>query len=52
VLRGRGVSSIARAAGSGVLDPGSRRARQILANEIDAGGDDPAAGAPGKDGLG
>src|SRR5277367_7978 len=29
VLRGRGGSSISRAAGSGILDPGSRRARQI-----------------------
>jgi aquaporin Z len=43
VLRGRNVSPIARAAGSGVLDPGSRRARQILAREIDAGEDDPSA---------
>src|ERR1700710_883069 len=49
VLRGRKVSSIATAAGSGVLDPGSRRAQRVLANEIDAGDDDPSAGAPGKD---
>jgi aquaporin Z len=52
VLRGRGVSSIARAAGSGVLDPGSRRARQILAREIDSGDDDPSAPVPPKDGPG
>jgi aquaporin Z len=52
VLRGRNVSSIATAAGSGVLDPGARRARQVLANEIDAGDDDPSAGAPRKDGPG
>jgi len=52
VLRGRNVSSIATAAGSGVLDPGARRARQVLANEIDAGDDDPSAGAPRKDGAG
>jgi aquaporin Z len=52
VLRGRTVSSIATAAGSGVLDPGARRARQVLANEIDAGDDDPSTGAPHKDGSG
>jgi aquaporin Z len=50
VLRGRGGSSISRAAGSGILDPGSRRARQLLANQIDAGDVDPSAGAPPKDG--
>ncbi len=49
VLRGRGGSSISRAAGSGVLDPGSRRARQVLANEIDAGTVDPSARAAPKD---
>jgi aquaporin Z len=43
VLRGRGGSSISRAAGSGILDPGSRRARQLLSHEIDAGDDDPSA---------
>jgi aquaporin Z len=52
VLRGRGGSSISRAAGSGVLDPGSRRARQVLANEIDAGTADPGAVVPREDGLG
>jgi aquaporin Z len=52
VLRGRNVSSIATAAGSGVLDPGARRARQVLANEIDAGDDDPSASPPRKDGSG
>jgi aquaporin Z len=47
VLRGRGGSSISRAAGSGILDRGSRRARQELANEIDAGTVDPSAsGSP------
>jgi aquaporin Z len=52
VLRGRGGSSISRAAGSGILDPGSRRARQLLANEIDAGTADPSVAEPPKDGLG
>jgi aquaporin Z len=52
ILRGRNVSSIAMAAGSGVLDPGSRRARQILAQEIDSGDDDPFAGEPPRDGPG
>ena len=52
VLRGRGGSSISRAAGSGILDPGSRRARQKLANEIDEGAVDPSAGVPLKDGPG
>src|SRR6195952_1207047 len=52
VLRGRGGSSISRAAGSGVLDRGSRRARQELANEIDAGEDDPSATLPRRDGQG
>jgi aquaporin Z len=46
VLRGRGGSSISRAAGSGILDPGSRRARQLLANRIDAGDEDPPAPTP------
>ncbi len=49
VLRGRGGTSISRAAGSGVLDPGSRRARQILAREIDAGDADPYVAPPGED---
>ena len=44
VLRGRDGSSISRAAGSGILDPGSRRARQQLAHEIDEGTVDPSAG--------
>jgi aquaporin Z len=52
VLRGKGGSSISRAAGSGILDPGSRRARQLLAKEIDAGEADPSAASPGKDGPG
>jgi aquaporin Z len=46
VLRGRGGSSISRAAGSGILDPGSRQARQRLAHEIDAGEVDPSAPIP------
>src|SRR6202789_435413 len=49
VLRGKGGSSISRAAGSGLLDPGSRHARQALAHEIDAGEVDPAASPPAKD---
>ena len=36
VLRGRGGSPISRAAGSGLLDPGSRRARALLARRIEA----------------
>jgi aquaporin Z len=38
VLRGRGGSAISRAAGSGVLDPGSRRAREQMAQQTE--GDD------------
>jgi aquaporin Z len=49
VLRGKGGSSISRAAGSGILDAGSRRARQVLAHEIDAGEVDPSATTPTKD---
>jgi aquaporin Z len=49
VLRGKGGSSISRAAGSGILDAGSRRARQILEHEIDAGEVDPSAPGPDKD---
>jgi len=45
ILRGRDSSSISRAAGSGILDPGSRRARQQLAREIDEGTVDPSAGS-------
>jgi aquaporin Z len=41
VLRGRGGTSISRAAGSGVLDPGSLRARQRLARKIERGEVDP-----------
>jgi aquaporin Z len=52
VLRGRSVSSIATAAGSGVLDPGARRARQVLANEIDTGDADPSTSDQRKDGSG
>jgi aquaporin Z len=40
VLRGRGGSPISRAAGSGVLDPGSRRTRQQMAQQTE--GDDPS----------
>jgi aquaporin Z len=36
VLRGRGGSPISRAAGSGLLDPGSRRARALLARRLEA----------------
>jgi aquaporin Z len=43
LLRGRGGSAISRAAGSGVLDPGSRRAHQQMAQQTE--GDDP--GPPG-----
>ncbi len=46
VLRGRGGTSISRAAGSGTLDPGSRRERQRLANQIDQGAVDPMAPSP------
>ena len=49
ILRGKGGSSISRAAGSGILDVGSRRARQVLAHEIDAGEVDPSASGPAKD---
>ncbi len=41
ILRGRGGSSISRAAGSGLLDPGSLLARQRLAREIELGRVDP-----------
>lgn len=37
VLRGRGGTAISRAAGSGVLSPGSLQARQRLAREIERG---------------
>jgi aquaporin Z len=50
ILRGRGGSAISRAAGSGVLDPGSRRARQELAHEIDSGKTDPSTGVPTEEG--
>ena len=46
VLRGRGGSAISRAAGSGVLDSGSRRERQRLAGQIDKGEVDPQSTAP------
>jgi aquaporin Z len=49
VLRGRDSSSISRAAGSGTLDPGSRRARQLLSHEIDEGSVDPSSGSGGTD---
>jgi aquaporin Z len=37
VLRGRGGGAIGRAAGSGVLDPGTRAAKTKLSEEIDQG---------------
>ena len=37
VLRGRGGDAISYAAGSGVLDEGSRAAKQRLSEEIDRG---------------
>jgi aquaporin Z len=46
VLRGRGGSSISRAAGSGVLDPGSHSTRQRLARRIERGDVDPERIAP------
>jgi aquaporin Z len=46
VLRGKGGSSISRAAGSGILDPGSLRERQRLARQIELGKFDPSASAP------
>ena len=45
VLRGRGGTSISRAAGSGVLDPGSLSARQRLAGKIERGEVDPQSTA-------
>ena len=41
VLRGRGGTSISRAAGSGVLDPGSLSSRQRLVRKIERGEVDP-----------
>ncbi|HEX3360301.1 MAG TPA: aquaporin [Solirubrobacterales bacterium] len=49
ILRGRDSSSISRAAGSGTLDPGSRRSRQLLSHEIDEGSVDPSSGKGGTD---
>jgi hypothetical protein len=46
VLRGRGGSAISMAAGSGVLGPGSARARQQLAGRIERGEVDPSGDAP------
>ncbi len=46
VLRGRGGSPISRAAGSGVLDPGTLSARQRLARRIERGEVEPGAGRP------
>jgi aquaporin Z len=48
-LRGRGGTPISRAAGSGVLDPGSHRARQRLARRIERGEVDPQAIRPDKE---
>ncbi len=49
VLRGRGGTAISRAAGSGVLDPGSLRERQEMARKIERGKLDPSGIAPGRD---
>ena len=46
ILRGRGGSAISRAAGSGILDPGSHSARQRLARKIERGEVDPQATTP------
>ena len=46
ILRGRGGTPISRAAGSGVLDPGSHNARQRLARRIERGEVDPQAIRP------
>lgn len=46
VLRGRGGDPIARAAGSGVLTPGSLEERQRLSGEIDRGEVVPPGVAP------
>ena len=46
ILRGRGGSPISRAAGSGVLDPGSHSAKQRLARKIERGEVDPHASTP------
>jgi len=46
VLRGRGGSAISRAAGSGVLDPGSRRQSDEMAHRIDRGELDPQNSTP------
>lgn len=43
VLRGHGGTSISRAAGSGVLDPGSLSARQRLVRKLERGEVDPEA---------
>lgn len=42
LLRGPGGTPISRAAGSGLLDPGSLEARQMLARRIEAGEADPS----------
>jgi aquaporin Z len=47
ILRGRDSSAISRAAGSGVLDPGSRRARQQPAKPSEAGDHSPPGISPG-----
>ena len=46
VLRGQGGSSISRAAGSGVLDPGSLSARQRLVRKLDRGEVSPPSNRP------
>ena len=46
ILRGRGGSPISRAAGSGVLDPGTHSGKQRLARKIERGEVDPHATEP------
>ena len=48
VLRGRGGTSISRAAGSGLLDPGSLSARQRLARKIERGEVESSGAASGR----
>jgi aquaporin Z len=49
ILRGHGGSPISRAAGSGVLDPGSLSARQRLVRKLERGEDDPETGRRDKE---
>jgi aquaporin Z len=52
VLRGRGGDAISRAAGSGVLDPGSEEERNRLSHAIDSGEAKPPVRAGGCEGDG